>query len=442
MKITIICEVLGEANNGTSVAAYNLIEHLKAKGHEVKVVCPDEERRGQEGWYVLPRLNLGHIANRIIARNNVILTRFSREVVGEAIKDADVVHAMTPLFMMRKCSKFIKREGKPLTAGFHAQAENFTSHIGLMGSRLINHILYRWYDGNLFRRVDCIHYPTQFIRDVFEKQVGRRTNGVVISNGVNDCFVPRPTEKPEEYRDKFCVLFIGRFSKEKSHKTLLKAVKKSKYADRIQLFFAGNGETEKKVRRWGDKRLPNPPVIGFYSRDELVKLINSCDLYCHPAEVEIEAIACLEAISCGLVPVIADSPKCATKGFALDKRCLFKVNDSADLARRIDYFIEHPEERAALRERYLNECASFDQQSCMEQMEQMLLYTAAKAKAAEKAKALAAAEAKAGASRERARIDAGAKALGEILDGAEPVLPEPSDDAVFIAEANEQAENT
>ena len=442
MKITIICEVLGEANNGTSVAAYNLINHLKSKGHEVKVVCPDEERRGKDGWYVLPKLNLGPLLNRIIARNNVILTKFSSDVVGEAIKDADVVHAMTPLFMMRKCSKFIKRAGKPLTAGFHAQAENFTSHIGLMGSRLINHILYRWYDGNLFRRADCIHYPTQFIRDVFEKQVGRKTNGVVISNGVNDRFVPCPAEKPEEYRDKFCILFIGRFSKEKSHKTLIKAVAKSKYADRIQLFFAGKGETEKRMRRFAKKHLVNQPVIGFYSRDELVKLINYCDLYCHPAEVEIEAIACLEAIRCGLVPVIADSPKCATKGFALDKRCLFKVNDSADLASKLDYFIEHPEERAALRERYLNESASFDQKTCMERMEQMLLDVAAKAKAAEKAKALADAKAKASAARERARIDAGAKALGEILDGAEPVLPESSDDATFIAEASEQAENS
>ena len=147
MNVTIICEVLGEANNGTSVAAYNLINHLKAQGHNVKVVCPDEERRGQEGWYVLPKKNFGSVINWMIERNNVILTRFSKEIVGEAIKDADVVHIMVPLFMARKCSKFVKSMGKPLTAGFHAQAENFTSHIGLMGSPLTNHIIYKWYNG-------------------------------------------------------------------------------------------------------------------------------------------------------------------------------------------------------------------------------------------------------------------------------------------------------
>ena len=46
MKIAIICDVLGKENNGTPIAAMNLIRSLRAKGHDVRVVCPDEERRG------------------------------------------------------------------------------------------------------------------------------------------------------------------------------------------------------------------------------------------------------------------------------------------------------------------------------------------------------------------------------------------------------------
>ena len=71
--------------------------------------------------------------------------------------------------------------------------------------------------------------------------------------------------------------------------------------------------------------------------------------------------------------MIANSPRCATKAFALDEKCLFNVNDSDDLAKKIDYFIEHPEEKAALRERYLSESVTFDQEHCMDMMEQMLL---------------------------------------------------------------------
>lgn len=68
--------------------------------------------------------------------------------------------------------------------------------------------------------------------------------------------------------------------------------------------------------------------ISFFTRQELLNLLRCADLYCHPAEVEIESIACLEAIACGLVPVIADSPKSAAKAFALDDKSLFKNKDA------------------------------------------------------------------------------------------------------------------
>ena len=49
MKIALVCDVLGQENNGTTIAAMNLIRSLKAKGHDVTVVCPDEERQGEDG---------------------------------------------------------------------------------------------------------------------------------------------------------------------------------------------------------------------------------------------------------------------------------------------------------------------------------------------------------------------------------------------------------
>ena len=39
MTITVVCDVLGEENNGTTIAAMNLIRSLKAKA-EVRVICP------------------------------------------------------------------------------------------------------------------------------------------------------------------------------------------------------------------------------------------------------------------------------------------------------------------------------------------------------------------------------------------------------------------
>ena len=113
----------------------------------------------------------------------------------------------------------------------------------------------------------------------------------------------------------------------------------------------------------------------FYSRSELVDIINNADLYCHPSEMEIEAIGCMEAIRCGVVPVISDSKKSATSKFALDEKSLFINDDAEDLARKIDYWIEHEEERKEYSLRYLSSATAFDQAYCMDKMEEMILKT-------------------------------------------------------------------
>ena len=101
-------------------------------------------------------------------------------------------------------------------------------------------------------------------------------------------------------------------------------------------------------------------------------MINCADLYVHPAEIEIEAISCLEAITCGLVPIISNSPRSATRFFALDEKNLFRCNNSTDLAEKIDWWLSHPEEKAERSREYLGYTKQFDQDVCMDKMEQML----------------------------------------------------------------------
>lgn len=40
-----VCDVLGEENNGTTIATMNLLNYLKHKGHEVRVLCADKSDR-------------------------------------------------------------------------------------------------------------------------------------------------------------------------------------------------------------------------------------------------------------------------------------------------------------------------------------------------------------------------------------------------------------
>lgn len=239
-----------------------------------------------------------------------------------------------------------------------------------MGNELFNNYLYKRYNRKLYSYCSAVHYPTDFIRNEFEQVVGK-TNDYVISNGVKDTIKKIEVEKDERFKDKKIILFTGRFAKEKSHDVLVRAVSLSKYESDIQLVFAGKGPREKYIRKLASKILTNQPLIGFFTSEELNRIINTADLYVHPAHAEIEAIACLEAIKCGAVPVIANSPKCATKAFALDERSLFKAGDAKDLSDKIDYWFDNEEERKRMSVVYQESASVLSVETCMDQMESM-----------------------------------------------------------------------
>jgi glycosyltransferase involved in cell wall biosynthesis len=373
LKIAVICDVLGQENNGTTIAAMRLIRSLTEKGHEVRIVCADAERKGQPGYYVVPQYNFGIFTN-YVEKNGVAPAKLDQAVLEKAIHDADIIHVMLPFALGKAAAQYAEKNGIPLTAGFHCQAENITSHLHLRNCRPINDLTYKILYRRLYRYCDCIHYPTQFIADTFEAVVGP-TPHRIISNGVSADFHPKTVTRPKELENRFVVLFTGRYSHEKCHRVLLKAAAKSRHREQLQLIFAGTGPLEPVLKKYAARLGLPAPIFRFFSREELVEVVNYADLYVHPAEIEIEAISCLEAIACGKVPLISDSPRSATRYFALTDKNLFRCNDAQDLAQKLDWWLEHPKQRAACAQSYLGYAKQFDFDLCMDQMEQMLLCT-------------------------------------------------------------------
>lgn len=370
MNITVVCDVLGDETNGTTVAAMNLIRHLQQSKHNVKILCADESKRGVENYYVASTLSLGPF-DGIVRKNNVVLAKPQQEVLEEALKDADHVHIMLPFALGISAMKYAREHGISTTAGFHAQAENLSSHVRLHKVAFVNHAIYKFFYNHFYGYVNGIHYPTQFIRDDFEGDVKKTTPGYVISNGVNGFFHKQQIEKPEEFKDKIVILSAGRYSVEKNQETLIKAVSFSKYKDKIQLILAGQGPLTNKFKKLCKKYAPST-IMKIYPRDELANVLNMCDIYAHPAVVELEGIACLEAICVGKCVIVSDSERSATKNFAVDDRCIFKNKNPKDLARAIDYFIENPDVRESCGEKYMQSAHLYNQEECMQKMEQMI----------------------------------------------------------------------
>ena len=371
MKITIVCDVLGDPNNGTSIASYNLINYMLKRGHQVHVVCPDKDKIGRKGYYVVPTKDF-HIFNGYVEHNGIVISKRDDVVLMRAIKEADIVHIMMPFGLGKRAAYICNRYHIPCTAGFHVQAENFTSHFFVQNQRWANYLTYKYFFRKMYAYLDGIHYPTQFIRNTFEKVIQMETNGYVISNGISKDFFPKKVYRPEYLKNRILILFSGRYAKEKAHPVLVRAVKYSKYKDKIQLIFAGKGPQERFLRKLAKKEgLKYPPIFQLFSHDQIVNTIRMSDLYVHPSNVEIEGISCLEAIAGGLIPIVSDSWKCATKDFAISENNIFKANNSKDLASKIDYWLDHPNKAKENKKAYRTFLKKFDREYCMKEMERM-----------------------------------------------------------------------
>ncbi len=346
--------------------ATRYVEGLKRRGHEVTVIAPGEP---DEGKVCVPEVKWPFFVKPIIEQQDAIFGVCDEKTVRAAFKGADIVHLEMPFKLCVNARKLADEMGIPCIASFHCQPENIAYNSGMKYLPLLPDILYRWMRRRIFDHVSHVHCPTEFIASELKKHRFKAKMDVV-SNGTDAVFRVMDVEKPPEWKDKFVIIMVGRLNPEKRQDLIIKAVMRSKYADRIQLVLPGRGHRAKAYERLG-RKLKNRPIFGFFGKEKLAELLNQCDLYVHAAEVEIEAVACVEAFSCGLVPVIADAPKSATRFFALDERCLFKKGSSKDLCSKIEYMIEHPEEKAKLRELYLEKAEEYRIPRIVEQMERV-----------------------------------------------------------------------
>ncbi|WP_025724922.1 glycosyltransferase [Acholeplasma granularum] len=363
MTIVFVIDNYLHQTNGTVITARRFIEKLRKRGHTVRILScglPDTD------YFPLKERKIP-IVSRVAKKQDVIFSKPDTKIILSAIKDADIVHLVTPWKTSRITYKLCKNLGIPVTASFHIQPENITYGIGLSNAYLLNKLIYNKFK-KLYGKLDFVHAPSNFIANELKKN-NYTTSIKVISNGVSDIFF---NQEPNFSDDIFHIVSTGRYAKEKNQITLLKAINKSKYKDKIKLTLPGQGPKEKTLKSYAKKNSLNVE-FGFLSQEDLINTLTSASLYVHPAHIEIEAIACIEAIAVGIVPLIANSKKSATPQFALDDKSLFKPNDVDDLVSKIEYWIENKDIRLEYIKKYKNFSNKYRLDYSIDLFEEMLL---------------------------------------------------------------------
>lgn len=356
MKILFIIDDFVSSNNGTTISCRRFAEELRLQGNQVRIlgVCDTAE----EETYPLEKYDFP-IVEPLLQKYDFHFPKIDMQMIRKAIAWADLVHCMMPYALTYRCIPIIRELNKPATSAFHIQPENVLSALKMGKWSWLNGWLYRVWYKRIYKHFVYVHCPSLFMKQELQRH-GYNNDIRAISNGISSAFVKQSHYKSEKFEGKIVITMVGRLAREKRQDLIIRAAALSQYTNQIQLVFAGKGplkaEYQRLARRIG---LKNQPIFVYYNQEQLVDLLAQTDVYVHASDMESEAIACIEAFATGLVPIISDSHLSATKSFALDNRSLFRAGDAADLACKIDYWLNHPKERKEMERCYAKAASKY-----------------------------------------------------------------------------------
>lgn len=371
LTIAMVMDTIGTQGNGTSNSALQYAAELEAQGHTVRIV-------GVGAPTYRARIHHIPLVTWIASKQYMSFAQPSPELFDQAFKGVDVVHIYLPFKFGREALKAARFRNIPVTAAFHLQPENITYSAGVRYIPGIPRFLYWLFKRWLYRHVEHVHVPTELGAKLLQNHRYKNTLHV-ISNGYRPIFsalkrtraereaqilendsdftnlrkqlsvigeFENPSDVAVRLPQRFRILASGRLANEKDHLTLIRAVGLSKYNKQIDVLIAGTGPLRSRLKRHAKKILTNPISIDFHANAAMPTFLRSGDLFVHPSIADLESVSVIEAMATGLVPVIADSDLSAAGQFSLCEESSFPVGDAQVLADRIDWWIEHPLERA------------------------------------------------------------------------------------------------
>ena len=338
LTIAMVVDTSGNRGNGTSNSALQWAEELKRQGHTVRLV-------GIGAPEYPARVNHVPLVSWVAKQQQMQFAEPSDTLFRTAFQGVDVVHIYTPFRFGQHACKVAKKMGIAVTAGYHVQPENITYSAGpLKYIPGIDSFIYWLFNLWLYRKIDHVHVPTELGASLLRSH-GYKAKLHVISNGYEARFTPKmQRDAGKSASVPFRIVASGRLTNEKNHVALIHAIARCRHAQDIELTIAGTGPLKKKLQRLAARLLSRPASIGFHKNTEMPALLRSGDLLVHPSIADLESVSVIEGMAAGLVPVIASSPLSAAGQFALRDESLFPVDDVEALARRIDWWVDHPDE--------------------------------------------------------------------------------------------------
>ncbi|MEM4589042.1 MAG: glycosyltransferase family 4 protein [Thermoplasmata archaeon] len=351
MKVLIVSHCFHPFIGGLEEVAFQQAKNLVERGHEVQVVTSnignDEKLKKVE--------DLDGIKVYRVSASDFLYKNFDipqpifnvlelYKILKELVKEVDVVHVHDRFYMSSIfATKIAKTFNKPIVLTIHvgkiAYDNTIRRFLFEINERIASYVV-----KNASRIISIGEEISEYIYKKFKKR------SELISNAVDPNFFN--PERSDDHRDKFIVLFVGRFTYKKGVDIIVDIAKKLK-KENICFICIGDGPKTPEIKKTIKKEaVQNIILTGFISnKNELKEYYKNASVLIFPSRKgeASSPLVILEALASGLPVIVKD-----TGGHAKlikDGKTGFIVNDSNEMIEKIKFLKEN---RDALEKMSLN----------------------------------------------------------------------------------------
>lgn len=291
--------------------------------------------------------------------------------------DPDIIHIHSPIVLGNIAQILAGGLRKPVIATNHYMPTNINNSLmsePLIGKYLSN-ITYS-YLVHFCNRCEYVTAPTQTALNLLY-EYGLRAPAHPISNGIDlQKYAPGARDLAVLKRFKLptgqpLLLHVNRLSEEKRIDVLIDAM--AKITSKAHLALVGTGPIGGELRAQVERLHLQERIsfLGFVQDEDLLLLRRAADLFVIPSEAELQSLATMEAMACGLPVIAANAWALPELVHPEENGFLFQPGNSNELAKCIDMLANDTAMKQRMGEESLRIISKHDRGKVLEEWEEL-----------------------------------------------------------------------
>ncbi len=376
MRIMIVTDQYPPMVGGVPTVTHGLAHDFADRGHQVWVVAPSQGPRDVRR--LEQKVRVYRFSSFDWPTYEGLRIPFLPFVpIRNLLKKSDphIIHIHSPIVLGNIAQLLAGGLRKPVIATNHYLPINMSRSLTTdpLFSKPFSNISYS-YLVHFCNRFEYVTAPTATALKLLYEH-GLRAPAGVISNGI-DLRKFTPGERSDHIREKFglpldrpIALHVNRLSEEKRVDVLLDAAANMTGNGYIALVGSGPAEADLREQAERLKLSERVSFLGYVRDADLLALRRSVELFVIPSEADLQSLATMEAMACGLPMIAANSYALPELVHHDENGYVFQPGNSSELASYLDKLLADAALRVKMGEKSLEIIARHDRVQVLDQWE-------------------------------------------------------------------------